>query len=310
MAYKPNLPLIAALGLVALPIASISGEAFAHHEALFGPQSSLAVESAGFVSVQTHTRAYGLGDTRTQETTFIVSGGFTPIASVPWSITLVQPYTHQTTRAPTPTGSTGPFTACDGCLRRENNLVSTAYRFDLTSLQRATGKDGNFALISAALEPPTGNKDYATFHGPFNAIGAAMVGFEWSAFSAVALGYYRANTLDATSSKKGDNFLVGAGVAYTPIDTPNEMLSVQLGVGDEVHFRDVDHGTTIDASGGWEVLLSPTLVGSPIERVRIFALVSLPIAQSYRADSQRDRWRAGVGVIYAFDREHDAEPKR
>lgn len=292
--------IVSALG-VAVAMLGTTRLARAHHEALFGPQSSLAVESPDFLSLQTHTRAYGLGDFRTQETTLILSGGFSPIDGVPWSITLVQPFTYQTTRAPTPPGSTGPFTACDGCFARENTLIATSYRFDFTSLQDSLGKDGNFALLSVALEPPTGNKDYATLRGPFSAIGAAMVGFEWERLSAVALGYYRLNGLDATSSKKGDNFLVGLGVAYTPVDRHDKMLSFQLGVGEEVHARDVDQAMTVDASGGAETIVSPTIVGSPMAHLRIFALVSLPVAQSYRSDSQTDRWRAGVGLIYSFD---------
>lgn len=128
-----------------------------------------------------------------------------------------------------------------------------------------------------------------------------MVGIEWDQFSAVGLGYYRLNGLDTTSSKKGDNFLVGLGVAYTPVDTHGKMLSFQIGVGEEVHARDVDHAMTVDASGGAETIVSPTIVGSPMEHLRIFALVSLPVAQSYRSDSQTDRWRAGVGLIYSFD---------
>lgn len=289
---------------LAVGVFSFAREASAHHEALFGPQSSLAVESSGFVSVQAHTRAYGVRGTQTQETTFILSGGIAPIADVPWAITLVQPFTYQTTRVPTPSGSTGPFTACDGCFRRENNLVATSYRFDFTGLQRAFGKDGNFTLLSFALEPPTGNKDYATFHGPFNFIGAAMSGLEWRSWSAVFLGYYRANSPDGTSSKKGDNFLLGLGAAYTPIDTHDAMLSFQLGVGEEVHFRDVALGTTVDSSGGAELLVSPTVVVSPLAALRIFALVSLPVAQSYRDDGQHDRWRAGLGAIWSFER-HD-----
>jgi hypothetical protein len=285
---------------VAAAALSCSTSASAHHEALFGPQSSLAVEASGFVSLQTHYHAYGIGGTRTQETTFIASAGLSPIAEVPWTITLVQPFTYQTTRAPSAPGTTGPFSACDGCLARENNLVATSYRFDLSSLQRAWGKAGNFVLVSAALEPPTGNKDYPTFKGPFNFIGAAMIGFEWQRFSAVGLGYYRRDTPDATSSKKGDNFLVGLGLAYTPIETPDAMLSFQVGVGDEYHFADVDHGS--DVGGGNELLVSPTVVVAPLAHLRLFALVSLPVAQSYRADYEVDRWRAGLGAIYSFER--------
>src|SRR5262249_22537523 len=157
-------------------------------------------------------------------------------------------------------------------------------------------KGGNFALVSAAAEFPTGNKDYAPFHGPMNFIGAGMAGLEKGEFSVVALGYYRLNTRDSTSSKKGDNFLLALGGGYTPIDKPDAMLSFQLGVGDEVHLRDVDHAGTVDASGGWELLVSPTIVGSPVAHLRLFALVSLPVAQSYRSDAQTDRWRLGAGL--------------
>src|SRR5262249_42011125 len=148
-------------------------------------QSSLAVESEGFVSLQTHVHAYGINGQQTTETTSILSGGFHPIADVPLGVAVVQPFTYQTSRAPTPDGSTGPFTACDGCLRMENTLVAAQYRFDFSPLQDEWAKDGNFALVSAAIEPPTGNKDYAPFHGPFNFIGAGMVGLERGPWSVV-----------------------------------------------------------------------------------------------------------------------------
>ena len=52
--------------------------------------------------------------------------------------------------------------------------------------------------------------------------------------------------------------------------------------------------------------MNPTIVGSPLAHIRIFALVSLPIAQSYSADYEVDRWRAGIGAIYTFEREPPA----
>jgi hypothetical protein len=276
--------------------------ALAHHEALFGPQSSLAVESQGFASAQVFVHAYGINGQETPETTMIASAGVSPFRDVPLGFTLIQPFTYQTARNPTPAGSSGPFSACDGCFRMENTLVAAQYRFDFTGLQRAFGKDGNFALVSAALEVPTGSKDYSPFQGPFDAIFAGMVGVEKGAWSSVALGYYRRNTPDFTSSKKGDNALVALGAAFTPIDEDGRMLSFQLGVGYEHHLRDVSNGTVIDGSGGGQVLVSPTIVGSPAKHLRVFALVAIPAAQSMRADDVVDRWRAGFGVIYSFDR--------
>ena len=70
----------------------------AHHEALFGPQSSLAVESEAFVSLQGHEHVTGVGASATQESTYILSAGITPFRAVPWSVTLVQAYTFQTTQ--------------------------------------------------------------------------------------------------------------------------------------------------------------------------------------------------------------------
>jgi hypothetical protein len=43
-------------------------------------------------------------------------------------------------------------------------------------------------------------------------------------------------------------------------------------------------------------------VWSPIERFSIFALVSLPVAQSFRDDASHDRFRLGLGLVYAFSR--------
>jgi hypothetical protein len=289
---------VAAATVVALALSS--SEALAHHEALFGPQSSLAVESDGFVSLQAHEHVFGVGSTYDQETAYIVSGGVSPFRRIPWSFTLVQTYTYENARAPQGE-QTGPLSSCGGCVARENLLVSTSYRFDFEGLQRATGKDGNFALLSAALEPPTGEKDYAPFHGPVNYIFAAMAGVEWSHFAAVGLGYYRLNATDDAGSKKGNNWLAGLGFAYTPVDEADRMVSLQMGLAAEVHDADFIGGADV-VSGGWEVLASPTVVWKPAARTRFFLYVSLPVAEDYKADYQTDHWRAGIGVIYSFER--------
>jgi hypothetical protein len=260
----------------------------------------LAVESEGFVSLQAHEHVFGVGSTHDQETAYIVSAGVSPFRAVPWSLTLVQTFTYENARAPQG-DQTGPLSSCGSCVALENLLLSTSYRFDFTGLQRSTGKDRNFALLSAAIEPPTGEKDYAPFHGPANYIFAAMAGFEWSHFSTVALGYYRLNAADDTGSKKGNNWLAGLGLTYTPIDERARMISLQMGLAAEVHDPDVIGGAKL-VSGGWEVFASPTVVWMPAARTRFFLYVSMPVAQDYRADYQVDQWRAGVGVIYSLER--------
>jgi hypothetical protein len=289
----------AAAGVAVLGLVSPT-PAWAHHEALFGPQSSLAVESEGFVSLQAHEHVFGVGNSYDQETAYIVSAGVMPFRSLPWSFTLVQSYTYENARAPQGE-QTGPLSSCGGCVARENLLVSTSYRFDFTGLQRATSKDGNFALVSAAIEPPTGEKDYALLHGPVNYIFAAMAGVEWNHFATVGLGYYRLNTPDDMGSKKGNNWLAGLGFAYTPVDESVRMISLQMGLAAELHDADVIGGADL-VSGGWEVFASPTVVWMPAARTRFFMYVSVPVAQGYLADYQVDHWRAGLGVIYSFER--------
>lgn len=69
-----------------------------------------------------------------------------------------------------------------------------------------------------------------------------------------------------------------ASASRTPVDSERGMVSFQLGLGDEYHLPDVDHGSNI--GGGNEMVISPTVVASPRPQVRIFGLVSLPVAQS------------------------------
>jgi hypothetical protein len=294
---------LAWLGVGAAALALLSPTvAHAHHEALFGPQSSLAVESQAFASLQMHTRVFGSGALLERETTHILSAGVTPF-DFPLGLTVVVPFTYDVARSPAGR-QTGPFSSCEGCWARENVLLAVSYRFVFDGLNASTGKDGNFALVSASLEPPTGDKDYAPFKGPFNGIAAGMVGFEWSRYALIGLGYYRVNMTDDVGSKKGNNVLAALGFGYTPIDEPSRLLSVQLGLAAEVHDRDVLAGADVSASGGWEILASPTIVWGPSEHLRFFTYVSLPITEDYRSPAQEDRWRAGLGAIYSFERDH------
>jgi hypothetical protein len=292
MMMKTSRAVAAAAALAALWPA----RAWAHHEALFGPQSSLAVESDGFVSAQMHVKALGYGASYDRESVYILSAGISPFREVPWSVTLVQPFTYEAAHTPTAT-SVGPLAMCD-CFAREND----SYRLDFTSLNRTLGNDNNFALVSAAFELPTGEKEAEPFHGPLNYIIAGMAGFGWRWLTAVALGYYRVNSRDGTGTKKGNNLLAGLGFAYTPVDEQGRLFSLQLGLAGEVHERDVLGGAPVDASGGAEIFASPTVVWGAAAGVRFFTYLSLPLAQDYRSPAQEDRWRAGAGIIYSFER--------
>lgn len=96
----------------------------AHHEAIFGPQSSLVLSAPGFVSIQTFTRQTGTSSDRTQETTALASGAFTPF-SFPLSFSIIAPVSHvaQLDQGGSRTAS-------------ENIILGARYRLDPTSRPR------------------------------------------------------------------------------------------------------------------------------------------------------------------------------
>jgi hypothetical protein len=85
-----------------------AGPAFAHHEAIFGPQSSLVLSSPAFVSLQTFSRTTLYGT----ETTGLVSAGVTPF-NFPLSFTAIvpAPTPRRPASSPARTSSLAPATA-------------------------------------------------------------------------------------------------------------------------------------------------------------------------------------------------------
>src|SRR5205814_3610358 len=80
------------VGLVAL-ITLIASSASAHHEAMFGPQSSSVLSPTFFVSAQLFDKEAGKDDEKRRETTTVFSAGFTPLKNKPLSIAFVLPVT-------------------------------------------------------------------------------------------------------------------------------------------------------------------------------------------------------------------------
>src|SRR5262249_54908439 len=77
--------LIGAASLCAAP-------AYAHHEAIFGPQSSAVLSPGTFLSAQVFDRETGRDDDKGRETTAVFSVGFRP-SKHPLSIAVVVPFT-------------------------------------------------------------------------------------------------------------------------------------------------------------------------------------------------------------------------
>jgi len=264
--------------------------ALAHHEAIFGFQSALVLSAPAFVSLQGFSRQTGISSDRTQETTFALSGGVTPFSSVPLSFTLVMPASN-ISEIDRSTSKTAP----------EDAVVGARYRFDLTSLQKKFERDGNYVLVMAGAEFPNGSMDHDAFHGPMDFMFAGVGALEISAFTVTGFGVYRLHGASG-GDKPGNQLFFGGGFGYTPWDDPvtEKLVSLQLGWSYETYFRDREAGVTVQDSGGSELLLHPTLVMGPGSNLLLFALVSVPVARSFRDPLQQDRWRVGTGVTYLF----------
>jgi hypothetical protein len=268
------------------------GVALAHHEAIFGPQSSLVLSAPAFVSLQSYSRRLGTGAAGTQESTLLLAAGITPVERVPLSFSAILPASSIDS-----VGGTG------GARRGlEDIILGVRYRLDLPGLKERFGKDGNFILGMAALELPTGSIDHASGSGPLDSMAALLASVERGAFSGIVYGFYRHHGTADDGYHIGDNLFVGGGGAWTPFDDPKSerLFSLQLGVSYETYFQNQQSGTALAGTGGRGVYAHPTVVWGPGGHILLFGMVSVPVAQDYANPSELNRWRAGLGLVYLF----------
>jgi hypothetical protein len=217
-----NAPRLRALALciAAVVLGVVPTIADAHHEAIFGPQSSLLYSLDMFVSAQVFSRQTGTSGQKTQETTGVLSGGVTPVKSLPVTVTAIVPYSiiNQLDA-----GSSGSGF--------EDIILGARYRYDLSSLIEKWGREGNFLLGVAGVEIPSGVIDHKAWDGPLDSFGGALGSLEKGSWSGIAYTYYRHNSPDTTGSKKGNSIFVGGGLAFTPGEdlTTGKLISYQLG---------------------------------------------------------------------------------
>ena len=278
--------------VLGLSTVALAAPARAHHEAIFGPQSSLVLSAPAFASLQTYSRQLGTTGDRRQESTMLLSAGLTPVRSVPLSLTAILPASSIDTLD-------GGAAARRGM---EDIILGARYRFDLPGLQERFGKDGNFLMGMAAVELPTGSVDHAAFSGPIDWMAAALGSVERGPLSAIGYGFYRRHGTDSVGAHVGDNLFLGAGIAYTPFDDParERLLSFQLGSSYEIYGSNSAGGVTVPATGGRGLYLHPTVVWGPGGRILLFAMTSLPAWEDYRNPADNNRWRVGAGVVFLF----------
>lgn len=275
--------------VVLLVTLCLSSKVLAHHEAIFGPQSAMVLSAERYVTAQLFTRQTGPKSDRVQETTTVLSAGFSPFKK-PVSFSVVVPFSFLN-------GAAGP-----GRSGLEDAILSVRYRVDLPAVTRALGGRETFLMGVGGVEIPTGTLDHGFGRDAVAGIAAALGSVEVGQFSAIGYGFYRAQGA-YRGERESANVFVGGGLAWTPIDDPSgEILSLQLGVSHESMSREQQNGTDVPGTGGSGVFAHPTFLWGLSQNALFFAQTSLPITQNWRDDSQQERFRIGTGLILVFGR--------
>jgi hypothetical protein len=262
----------------------------AHHEAIFGPQSSLVLSADKFLSLQVFSRELGTFEAKTRETTALVSVGLRLSKQRPLTFTAILPYSWISERDKA------------GISGAEDILVGLRYRHDLKGLQEKWDREGNFLMGMGAFELNNGSIDHRAWRGPVDSMGAVLGSLEWGKWSAIGYTVARFNVEDSEGNKDGNNVFLGGGLAFTPNEDfqTGRLISYQAGWSFEHYSRHRIAGRPAHNTGGEEFLLHPTVVYSPGHRLLFFGIVSVPLWRDFQDPAQQDAYRFGTGVVYAW----------
>jgi hypothetical protein len=260
-----------------------------HHEAIFGPQSAAVLSPDSFLSVQVFSRRSGPPSERTQETTTVLGGGFSPTGGR-LSFSLVVPFSFMA-----PPGSAPVQRGL------EDAIIGARYRVDLGGLKQALGARESYVLGIGGIELPTGTMDHEFGQGSAGSIAAGLMSVEVGSFSVVGYGYFHRDGVVEGFRGGGSRFF-GASGAWTPIDNmeTGRVLSFQLGASHETTTRERLNGVPLDDTGGRAIVVHPTVTWGLNKQLLVFALTSIPVSQRWSNASDEQQFRVGLGTIFKF----------
>ena len=250
----------------------VSAPVFAHHEAIFGPQSATMISRRRFVSAQYYRTNEGqLPAAKTRSDIAVLTVGL-PVGEQ-WSVSATLPAESvRSDGQPTTTGT-------------QDIVFGIRRGFDLWS--------GGRVLAVATVEPPTtGNLE----HRAVGLGGGALYMREWTHFSAVAYALGRTENSLEQGERRGNRLFVGSGIAY---EREGLRFGPQLGVSWEMTGRSTEGGATVSGSESSVIFVHPTLVVDVAPSAQMFTAVSLPVAQ-WSGDEGWQRWRFATGLIWSF----------
>ena len=278
--------------LVCLLLVARATPAYAHHEAMFGPQSSAVLSPGIFLSALVFDKETGKGDQERRETTTVYSVGFKPVKNRPLSLAFVIPVTYAG-------GAPDPNQPEANSRGFEDMLISGRYRFEAPAAAKAFGMDESYVMGVGGVELPTGTFDHPFGKGALGEIAAGLWSLEKKPFATIAYVYYHHRGV-YNGIRDSGNMFTGGGLAYTPIDDEEhgKLFSLQLGLSYERTFVSEDNGLPVLDSGSTGVFIHPGVVFDITQNLQFFGLVSLPLSQDYNSIVDRQRFRFGTGVIW------------
>jgi hypothetical protein len=266
--------------------------ASAHHEAMFGPQSSSVLSPGIFLSAQVFDKEEGKDNQKRRETTTVYSVGFKPLKKQPLSIAFVLPVTF---------ASGAPDPSQPGAANRgfEDTVLTARYRVEADTVASALGLDQSYVMSVGGIEMPTGTFDHPFGKGAFGEIAAGLFSVEKRPLAAIAYVYYH-HRGEYNGVRDSGNTFAGGGLAYTPIDNEanGKLFSLQLGVSYERTFPSEENGVPEADSGASGVFIHPGVVFSMTPSLQFFGLVSLPLTQQFNSIVDHQRFRLGTGIIW------------
>jgi hypothetical protein len=276
----------------AASISLTTAPAYAHHEAMFGPQSAAVLSPTIFVSAQVFDKEEGKDAEKRRETTTVYSVGFTPLKKQPLSIAFVLPVTFAS-------GVGDPSTPGSASRGFEDTVLTARYRVDAQTFASSLGLDQSYVMGVGGLEMPTGTFDHPFGKGAFGEIAAGLFSVEKRPFAAIAYVYYHHRGV-YNGLRDSGNMFAGGGIAYTPIDddATGKLFSMQLGISAERTFASEQNGVALADSGASGIFMHPGIVFSTNPSVQLFGLVSLPLTQQWNSTVNRQRFRLGTGIIW------------
>ncbi len=247
-----------------------AGMAQAHHEAIFGPQSSTLLSKKRYVSMQYYSIQKGRSsDSESSSHVGVLSAG-TSLGR------------HLSAAATLPVES-----------ERENRESATGVQDAVLALRYIPEMTGNQLLVGVfTVEPPTGTLE----HKAVGWGGGALYGKEWAHWSAIAYTLGRTESSLEEGEKRGNRLFLGGGVAYERKGLP---FSPQLGLSWERTGATREGGRALADSRSSAIMLHPTLMREFGKSLQAFIAVSAPVVQ-WSGHEGWQRFRVATGLVWEF----------